>query len=86
MLQARTLSAGGMTFSGGPGDMFPREIRLSKMQFPAFAGPELVSREGLLTYQKMLIKNIIFDLTIITIGLWSFALFLHLKELLFRTR
>jgi len=36
---------------GGSGGMPPREIckiGLSKMQFPAFPGPELVNREGLL--------------------------------------
>ena len=35
---------------GGPSDMLPQEIGLSKIQFLAFAGPKLVSREGLLTY------------------------------------
>ena len=38
---------------GGSGGMVPREIfkiGLSKMQFPAFPGPELISQVGLLRY------------------------------------
>ena len=42
------------------GGMFPWEIYkivLSKMQFPAFPGLELVNGESLLRHQKLLTKN-----------------------------
>ena len=55
---------------GGLGGMFPWEIFkivLSKMQFPAFPGLELVNRESLLRHQKLLTKNYLFDSTIIII-------------------
>ena len=45
---------------GGLGGMFPWElfkIVLSKMQFPAFPGLELVNGESLLRHQKLLTKN-----------------------------
>ena len=46
------LSVGSMNLWGNPGacsqEIF--KIGLSKMQFPAFPGPELVNREGLLRY------------------------------------
>ena len=47
------LSAGVTHFWGGPKGMFPLEIfiiGLSKMQFPAFSGPELINWEGLLIH------------------------------------
>ena len=50
--------------------MLPQEIfitGLSKVQFPAFSGSELVNQEGI-----MLTKNEIFDLPIIIV---SFQLF-----------
>ena len=44
---ARTVSAGGTNSYGGPPGKFVKLV-LSKMQFPAFPGPELGNRDGLL--------------------------------------
>ena len=49
---------------GGAGDMPPRKIckiGLSKMQFPAFPGPELGNRKGLLRRSKMFTRKEVFD-------------------------
>lgn len=49
------------------------KIVLSKMQFPVFPGLDLVNRESLLRHQKLLSKNEIFDLAIIIINYYGFA-------------
>ena len=76
--QTCTVHAAGANIEllGRLGGMFPGEIFkivFSKMQFPAFPGLDLVNHESLLRHQKLLAKNEIFDLAIIIINYYGFA-------------
>ena len=64
---------------GGPGTCSPWKvfkIGLSKMQFSAFPGPELINWEGVLRHYEMLTNNEIFVFVIFIIILQVFSFFL----------
>lgn len=75
------LSARVKTFQGGSGGMLRPDIfiiGLSKMQFYAFSGSELVNRRSILRHSlKCSQKNEIFDVAIIIVGLQLFVFHMY---------